>query len=504
MAAATSPFSSGPPSPVLSPMDRSTALVLVHDYDEPISPIPDFADEEEQDELFEFPAPSGPQLSQMVVFIYLLAPLLKLGALLLPNTEFSLKYGLPSFLFFALLSAFARQIWYNLALYVRRPDMEYVIIDALARGRRKETFKSILSSTIRTGTRVLRLLTAAFYLREAVHSLTPLFPSTIVVPTEHALVILFAVLLLPISLAPSLASRRILYATVLSIVCFLAWLGFTSAAYASGTLQTSKAWLRVGLLWRGMTVTAFAFTSSPTLSLYASTKGAMQIIANPKKHRHYFRISASLSVAIGAAFMLPLVFFSAFPRRPETLSKPYDLKPFIVSMYAATLLLSVPFLLVTSPPLPLSERLRRLASSSNYLPISRSIYIVVIAAVAMVPHDVSVILSDLLMVSALGSTYFLPAVVHVIMHQIKRPLSIVLPQTHTYSPLSSPPSTPLRQQHDQSESVQDPLLQQKERSLQRKQLRRRIVWDLGVWILLIPVGGGGLVWMIGEVLGRDD
>lgn len=160
-----SPSSSGPPSPSLSPMDSSTALVLVHDEDEDLD-SPSLHFEDDPDEQYEFPAPSVPPLSQTAIFIYLLAPLLKLGALLLPNTEFSLKFGLPSLLFFGFLSAFARQIWYNLALYVRNPDFEFVILDSLVRGRRsKETLRHILRTLVRSGTRVLRILLATIYLR---------------------------------------------------------------------------------------------------------------------------------------------------------------------------------------------------------------------------------------------------------------------------------------------------------------------------------------------------
>lgn len=48
----------------------------------------------------------------------------------------------------------------------------------------------------------------------------------------------------------------------------------------------------------------------------------------------------------------------------------------------------------------------------------------------------------------------------------------------------------------------DELLQRKERMLQRRRLGRRIVWDIAVWVLLVPVGGGGVVWAVGRVLGR--
>ena len=46
------------------------------------------------------------------------------------------------------------------------------------------------------------------------------------------------------------------------------------------------------------------------------------------------------------------------------------------------------------------------------------------------------------------------------------------------------------------------LLLRKERALQRRRLGRRVMWDIGVWILLVPVGGGGLIWSIGRISGH--
>ena len=43
------------------------------------------------------------------------------------------------------------------------------------------------------------------------------------------------------------------------------------------------------------------------------------------------------------------------------------------------------------------------------------------------------------------------------------------------------------------------LLLRKERALQRRRSLRRIAWDLGVWFLLVPVGGGGIVWAVGRL-----
>ncbi len=63
------------------------------------------------------------------------------------------------------------------------------------------------------------------------------------------------------------------------------------------------------------------------------------------------------------------------------------------------------------------------------------------------------------------------------------------------------PSTPgpYHRSGEDSPSSHDELLQRKERALQRSQTRKRIIWDLGVWVLLLPIGGGGFIWAIGHL-----
>jgi hypothetical protein len=159
-------------SPVLTGLDSSSALILVHDSDDSNTPFDFTSDDEDDDDnspRFEVRRASIPPLGPSVVFLYLLSPYLKLGAFFLPHTMLPLKHGLPSFLLFAGLSAFARHIWYKLARYMRTADLEDVILDAFARGRGKERPRSILRSTVRAGTGALRVLLATIYLRRESH-----------------------------------------------------------------------------------------------------------------------------------------------------------------------------------------------------------------------------------------------------------------------------------------------------------------------------------------------
>ncbi len=79
------------------------------------------------------------------------------------------------------------------------------------------------------------------------------------------------------------------------------------------------------------------------------------------------------------------------------------------------------------------------------------------------------------------------AILHITVHYFKRPLSIVLPTSLTRAEVGAAGES-------------DELLQRKERSLQRKRLGRRLVWDVVAWVLVLPIGAGGCAWAIGRVL----
>ena len=126
-------------------------------------------DEQEEDDLFSQPRSSVQPLSSLSVFLYLLSPLLKLGALLstFDIARLPLKFALPGVFFFASLCVFSRQIWYMLARYVRRTDMEEVFLETFAKGRGRERRRYIIRMLVRFGTVLLRVLLVAVYLRRA-------------------------------------------------------------------------------------------------------------------------------------------------------------------------------------------------------------------------------------------------------------------------------------------------------------------------------------------------
>jgi len=100
------------------------------------------------------------------------------------------------------------------------------------------------------------------------------------------------------------------------------------------------------------------------------------------------------------------------------------------------------------------------------------------------------------MVMALLSTYFLPAFVHISTHFFKKPLTIVIPrkpvQQYSSTPdLSSAVGNDAHGigsglgQTSMIDPIHDELLLRKERALQKKQFKKRIVWDMAVWTLLL-------------------
>jgi hypothetical protein len=71
---------------------------------------------------------------------------------------------------------------------------------------------------------------------------------------------------------------------------------------------------------------------------------------------------------------------------------------------AATLLLGIPSILVTTPPLPIPERIRH----ASTIPISKTLLYTLVIVLALLSEQVSSVLNDVLLISALFSTYFLP------------------------------------------------------------------------------------------------
>ncbi|KAJ3937572.1 MAG: hypothetical protein NXY57DRAFT_980726 [Lentinula lateritia] len=515
---------SGRSSPVLASINSSSALILVHDDEEEDPDVNYAQDLEDVEDDGDSPylgitRPYVQPLSPTTVLLYLLAPYLKLGAILLPNADLPLRLSIPLLLAFAVLAVFARQIWYMLSRYLRKgPGEEDILVDAfsLSRGSRitRQRIRAVVRSGIRAVTGIFRLFLATTYLREASFALFSLLPSDIVVP-NWAFTLILAAFIYPFMITQSLGSKRVRYTTWASIASYIIWFICVVFAHAHGALIGNSSWLRMGLLWEGTSTIAFTFTSSSTLILYSSLQAsahATNSAATKTSLSRSFKRLSIISVVLAVCLTLPLLVFAAFPNKPQAQDIPsYRVIPFILALSSITLLLGIPLVLTTTPSLPFPERFRR----STTIPLSKTFIFVVVVLLSNVPIYVSRVYNDVLIVCALVGTYFLPALVHICTHFFKRPLSIIMPTlpstpndpfSATFSsnlpPLPDSSSCPMSSTSTPPNSANDPLLQRKELMLQRKQFGRRVIWDIGVWTLLLPVGGGGFVWAIGRIAGR--
>ena len=161
-------------SPPLSALDSTAALILVHDDEEEEEwPLPFSDDEDEREYDDELVSPLFdlrrsavfPPLRPSLVFLYLLASHLRLGALNIPYTPLPLKYALPALLLSALATAFTRQIWYMLARYIRKASVTDVFMDTFARGRGNERRRLAIRAVVKTSIGFLGVFLSIVFLR---------------------------------------------------------------------------------------------------------------------------------------------------------------------------------------------------------------------------------------------------------------------------------------------------------------------------------------------------
>jgi hypothetical protein len=107
-----------------------------------------------------------PPLSPSVVFLYLLSPYLRLGAIYAADIgDIPFTYGLAGLVVAASLSAFCRQIWFLLGRYLRKSSTEDIHIHIFARRHRRLRKHGFARYTFSVVSGLFRLLLAAMYLR---------------------------------------------------------------------------------------------------------------------------------------------------------------------------------------------------------------------------------------------------------------------------------------------------------------------------------------------------
>ncbi|KAG1774885.1 hypothetical protein EV702DRAFT_1121666 [Suillus placidus] len=487
----TSPASPYSPTDSISVFDSSSALVLLPSQDDEDSF--EFSSDEEHDEhdpQLEIAKLTIPPLPAATVFLYLLAPYLRLGAILVPNGITSLKFGLVNLFVAAALSVFSRNLWFLLARYLRKNTAEDIFFEVIAKGisrtkrKRRERIRRLLLCV--TGS--LRILMTSMYLRASVDSVYPLLLEALPVQTRLIATLALGLLIFVVSFPKSLAAKQVIYTTWLSIILYTAWLAAVLYNHMTGTATPSPILVQHGVLWNSTTSIAFSFATSLTVPLSVSLAGRPSTPSHKTGRGTYFQMLSILSTVIATLLILPLILLASSPNVPGALS---DTRNIIVHLLgASSLLLSIPHVLVSIPPLQVPLAIRRVCK----LDLSKATLIFVVVLLSLAPPSMATFLNDLTLLLALCGSYFLPAWAHITIHYFRRPVSILIPHSVPNTPQTihspSPPQSP------------DALLQRKESLLQRRRLGRRVLWDVGVWLLLMPISVFGMVWAGGRLVGK--
>ncbi|TDL23251.1 hypothetical protein BD410DRAFT_897704 [Rickenella mellea] len=477
----------------------TSELILVHDDDDvEDQSIPLSLSDDEENVSYQLEvntAPSVTPLSLPLIFLYFFSPCLKLGAMLILRGQFTLKIGIPALLLFAFLSVFARQILFLLARYVRKADLPDIIAEALARGPRREKQRRIVRSVVRCGSGILRVVLGAVYFRESIDlTLRHVTPYIFFISSRFVLGAVAALFLWPLCMAPSLSSRRVAYTTWISVALYIIWISLVAFANSKGLLGADAYFNPPGTLWKSIPVIAFAFTGVNTLYLYNSFIGRRSPGSKKEKRIQSVSSMSLFATLLAVGLVLPLIFLQRSTGIPFQSKSDwsYSMQALIATIATSALLLAIPPTFVTAPTLPIPTFVRFGSRTS----VSKTCLLVVSLLLSFMPAGASTIIGNVALVLALSGTYFLPALIHIIHHHLRRPISIVVPSN---TPNPNLNTQTYQNTHDPST---EELLRRKEQALQRKRLGRRILWDVGVWILLVPIGGGGFVWGIGSLLDK--
>ncbi|KAI9573562.1 hypothetical protein HD554DRAFT_2310743 [Boletus coccyginus] len=483
-------------SPINSPR-----LILLPNTDDR-DPLEDYATDDDDNE-HNGPQPGInhpplPPLPPSVVFLYLLSPYLRLGAIYASDIDdASLTYGLTALFVAAALSAFCRHIWFLLGRYMRKPSTEDIVVHMFPRRHRGARRRGLARSIFTIISGSFRLLLAAMYLRDSVDSVLLLqLPKSIPSLSRRNISILLSILVFVLSIPRSLASRSIVYTTGLSIASYLAWLVAVSRSYGTNNLlPPSLGSSRRGVLWNEISSYAFACATAMTVplsaSLIAGTPSASLASRNAKARS--FELLNLSSTVLAALLMLPLVtIHTASPYAPTSTTTSDNL---ILGLRIAILVLSIPSIVVSVISLPFHHGV-----AYHFLHTDLALYVitVVILALSLVPPTVASILDDVILFLAVFGAFLLPALAHITIHYFRRPLAIVVPHAPSSVP-NSPRSSDLGRSPSPS---RDPLLQRKEWLLQRSRFGKRLLWDVVVWIVLIPTCICALVWAAGRLARR--
>lgn len=210
---------------------------------------------------------------------------------------------------------------------------------------------------------------------------------------------------------------------------------------------------------------------------------------------------------LNATLIPALTPLSSYSLQPEIALPSIQVNTVRGILAAATLLLGAPTLILVTPPIAIPS-LRSVKFN-----VSRLLITILVLALSLIPPHalpsadedhpsflssggaIFTALTIALVLMVLAATYSVPALLHILTHTFKRPLAIVVPPR---TPLLQTPTADADGGARLSPRLgADELLLRKERALQQRQFRKRIGWDVGVWLLLgasavgvIAIGAG--------------
>lgn len=270
----------------------------------------------------------------------------------------------------------------------------------------------------------------------------PLIPEKLlVVPSRLVVTLALALAVSPLCFVSSLDATSVLSVTWISVASYACWMACTVYAHAKGILELTSRGESLGLLWQGLStslytlltdtisniftgIVAFTFTTSSTLPLYAALKGTYQPgIPKPKRSRS-FKLLSALSIIIAVSLVLPPTIFRSnasevsvppinqnYTTVPtsqlqlqDTRTAPLPFKAFMASLAVLTLVLGIPSIIITAPPLPIPLAIRR---NTNF-PVSRAALYIIAVALSILPAWLCRMTNDALLLLAFLSTYAVP------------------------------------------------------------------------------------------------
>lgn len=265
------------------------------------------------------------------------------------------------------------------------------------------------------------------------------------------------------------------------------WEGFS-------TFPTLFLWSTYLLIWRA---DMLAFTFASPLLVYPLYISRLVPPSNasptaPKQRRIPYPFHTLVASLLSVLLLTPYLLILPDSARPNPILRSISILSGIPPLWILAL---VPRLPAPSPSSSTSPGFAR--GKYKY-----ALWALITLVSVLIPPSTSFMrgLQRVLILCVLFTTYLLPALLHIALHMLLPPLAILVGVSDEQDDRDRNGDRGGEETTNLTSDA-DTLLRRKERSLQRRRLGRRIVWDLSVWILLLPLGLVMTAWSGGRVFG---